>query len=151
MAFALETVMRSLVVPVAALGLVALLSLHCGGRVDGENADCPQNITAACSSGTQCTQHITDCMGPHALTCSCTGGAWKCPELGAPACPNPCAGAKHGAACSSQGLFCAAEVQPPCVTQDRLDGCLCQNGHFVCSATICSEPPLPMEDGGTKD
>lgn len=134
--------MRCLTASLAGLGLVALLSLHCGGRVDGETTDCPQNITSACSSGSQCTQHLTDCMGPHALTCSCTGGAWKCPELGAPSCPNPCAGASHGGACSSQGLFCPAAVQPPCV-KDQPDGCLCQHGSFVCGSTICSEPPVP--------
>lgn len=144
MALAEETFMRSLAASLAGLGLLAVLSLHCGGRVDAESPDCPQNITSACSSGTQCTQHLTDCEGNHALSCSCNGGVWKCPQLGAPSCPNPCAGATNGAACSSQGLFCPASVQPPCVTNDRLDGCSCEKGRFVCSATICSEPPLPV-------
>lgn len=134
--------MRSLTASLAGLGLVALLSLHCGGRVDGESPDCPSNLGSSCSSGTQCTQHVTDCEGPHSLTCDCTGGAWKCPQLGAPACPSACAGASHGAACSSPGLFCPASAQPPCV-KDQPDGCLCEKGRFVCRATICAEPPVP--------
>ncbi|CAN5258749.1 hypothetical protein BH09MYX1_BH09MYX1_60910 [soil metagenome] len=123
-------------------GLVALLSLHCGGRVDGEAplvTDCPSDTSGTCSSGATCTQHVPDCSGgttPN--TCSCETGSWKCPILAG--CPNPCANPAQGRACAIEGLFCKDLNQPSC-DKPTNDGCTCSQGKFVCSATICNEPP----------
>lgn len=134
--------MRSLPVAAFAFGLVALLSLHCGGKVDGQpSTDCPSNMNQACPTNGTCTKHVNDCNGAYDVTCSCSSGGWLCPNLAG--CPNPCANAKHGVACSSEGLFCKDAVQPNCDYPTN-DGCTCQKGKFVCMATICGDPPPPV-------
>lgn len=143
--------MRSAPVVALALGLVALLSIHCGGRVDAP-ADCPTNLTGACSTNAACTQHVTDCSGSYDVTCTCSNGAWSCPKQAG--CPNPCANARQGASCGSEGLFCPQTDAPKCGAPQPSGGCTCTKGRFSCIQTACPvpppvcPPPSTIEEGG---
>jgi hypothetical protein len=139
----------------ASLGLLSVLSLHCGGRVDEHSCGdfvacddppaCPTNLTGACSVQGTCTETTTDCAGTHKLTCQCDLGKWVCPELGAPQCANECANARQGGLCSTKNLTCDAATQPVCPGPIQYkDTCQCDGTRFVCSITDCNEPPPPV-------
>lgn len=127
----------------ASLGLLSVLSLHCGGRVDSSTLPaCPANLVGACQAEGTCKQTTTDCAGTHELACQCDGSKWVCPQLGAPQCANECANASQGAACTTKNLSCDAATQPVCPGPIRYkDTCVCDGSRFMCTATACNEPP----------
>lgn len=140
--------MRSLLADsLAAVAVASLLTLQCGGRVDGASpAGCPADLSAACSSGDTCDETVTDCAGTFNLTCECNGGAWACPAYGA-ACSSECEGAAEGTSCTTPNLSCPGPTQ--CAAAPGTDTCLCDGAHFTCTTTACPAPgpacPPPSE------
>lgn len=135
-----------LALTLAGLGLMSILSLHCGGRVDAETLpDCPANLVGSCSVEATCKQTLPDCVGTHEVACQCDGSRWVCPQLGAPQCGNECAGAHQGSLCTTQDLQCDAATQPKCPGPvPYRDTCICDGSHFVCTLTDCANPPPPQ-------
>jgi hypothetical protein len=126
-----------------AVATAAIVSLNCGGRVDGDTPTgaCPANLAQACPANATCTTHVKDCLGERDETCTCDGTGWSCPKSAG--CPNPCADVKPNAACTAEGTFCKSSQQPNCPYPTN-DGCSCTNGKWLCLATICGDPPPPV-------
>ncbi len=125
-----------------AAAAAAVLSIHCGGRIDGDApSTCPTNLNEACPTNAKCTAHVTDCGGARDVTCTCNGTGWSCPQTGA--CPNPCTNVTPGGSCSAEGTFCKTPPPPNCDLPPA-GGCTCSNGKWTCSITICEDPPPPV-------
>lgn len=133
--------MRSLLAaPIAAVALASLLTLHCGGQVDGASLpDCPSNLSSACPVEANCKQTFTDCAGTHQVACQCDGSKWVCPQLGAPSCAKECSTATQGASCTTKNLQCP--MPKKCVNSPSQDMCMCDGSHFVCTTSACPPPP----------
>jgi hypothetical protein len=151
---------------------LAAVLLACGGSVvtlgpdggDGGNPACPApgivGSAGSCSDpGLMCSSALVlpTCgdggTGTSFLTCTCSNGAWSCPDIpiqcpGPPhPCPEPAQIVPNGSCTSDPGLSCLSNI--PIVGCDGEPhgyvSCTCESGGWSCDSP---SPLCPVDAGG---
>jgi hypothetical protein len=134
----------------------------CGGAIEGQNKkEIPScSDVSTCSSGDTCKMSIRGCpnQAPIVVTCSCSGGSFACPDIGAPLCDDPpvepCGFAGRvtpGDSCplNTKGYRCESNVQIACFPPAPPIECTCDGSQWVCDLPPKCGPPAA--DAGSTD